>query len=709
MLPRLLLAAALMELLPGGVMGAAEPSSRPEPAAPAAQTIARPLTTTREVRHLPTDEARRQHPVKVRAMVTGFVLSDDPGYFVADATGPIFVMRNDQPQESRAPLRLGEILEIQGISDPGAYAPQIRERARTVVGQGELPAPRKLTFEQIATGQEDSELAEISGIVRGLTSRGFTLAIGEGRVDVGCSVYTPEELERLVDARVRLRGIVSGRFNQKRQWVAVRFTISRREDIIVDAPAPADPFAAPARSVGELLQWPLNQTGRHRVKVRGVVTHFQPGVALFVREGVTGLQIRTAQTQPLTPGDLVEVLGFPALETYSAVLEDAVFRTVGRGQPPLPSPTTPEPLLRGEGDANLVVVRGVLLESVRQQAARVLVMQAGEVIFHARLPFDSDQEPALPSAGSLLELAGICVVAETTIDGARLSPRMFSLLLRSPADITILKEPSWWTARRLWQALGITLLAALGILSWGWLLRRQVNEQTAALKDQTQREAILEERTRIAQELHDTLDQELTGISLQLNAATSQVHDDAVGQRLDVIQRLLKRSQSEVRRSVWDLRRPALESGGIAAALEQTSAQLRHDSTARLEVTTHGTVRPLPALVEHYLLRIATEATTNAFRHACATTIRVELFYEPHGVRLRVQDDGRGFVTDEAPGYAAGHFGLIGMRERSRKIGGTFVLESAPGQGTRVEISVQEPRLNDHASSSRKPSPLERS
>jgi signal transduction histidine kinase len=509
--------------------------------------------------------------------------------------------------------------------------------------------------------------------------------MGEGRVEVDVSAHAAGELGRLVDAKVRLRGVVSGRFNQKRQWVGARFTVSSPDGIVVTKPAPADPFAAPVHSVQNLLQWEVNQAGQHRVKVRGVVTHFEPGAALFIREGSIGLQIRTSETQKLTPGDVVEVLGFPAHGTYSALLEDAVLRRLGHQAALLPFPAVPDQLLRGEADASLVSVQGLLLESVRQQGARVLVMQANDVIFHARLPLEG-LETELPIAGSFLELSGICVVAETTVDGARLSPRTFSLLLRSPADIRILKKPTWWTAKRLWQALAAISLTALGILSWVWLLRRQVREQTSALKDQAQREAILEERTRIARELHDTLDQELTGISLQLNAVASQVKDPPVSGRLEVVNRLLKRSQSEVRRSVWDLRHPALESGSLASVLHATVAQFRNDSTATLEVVIHGTARPLLALVEHHLLRIAAEAVTNAFRHARATRIHIDLFYEPGVMRLCVTDDGRGFVPEEAPDHAAGHFGLIGMRERSRKIGATFNLETAPGKGTRIEI-----------------------
>jgi signal transduction histidine kinase len=659
-------------------------------------TIPRLLTTARDVRQLTPQEAGRGHPVRIRATVTGFRSYSGSGYFVVDETGPIFISFSSAASDESVPLGVGQVLEIEGVTSPGAYAPQVLEQKRNLVGHAPLPAPKLLNYEQLASGREDCQYAEIEGIVRAVTRNGLVLAMGEGRVDVNCSAHDPSQLQPLVDARVRLRGVVSGRFNQRRQWVAGRFNVSSLDSIIVERPAPANPFAAPPQASGELLTWEHNQAGRHRVKIRGVVTHFQPEVALFVRDGSIGLQVRTNQRQTLAPGDEVEVLGFPVLGTYSGILEDAVFRRVGEKEAPIPHASEPEDLLRGRWDASLVSVSGVLLESVRRQAAHVLVMQSGDIIFHAQLDHAGENAPPLPVAGSLLELTGICVVAETTITGAKLHPGTFSLLLRSPRDIRVVQGPSWWTTQRLWQALGVISVAALGILSWVWLLQRQVRAQTEALKDQARREAVLEERTRIAQELHDTLDQELTGISLQLNVAAGQVKDDSVNQRLEVVHRLLKRSQSEVRRSVWDLRRPPSEPSGLAGALEDTAAQLRNGSTASLAVTVNGAARPLPALTEHHLRRIAAEAVTNAFKHAGAGRIDIELTYQPDVVHLSIADDGCGFVTEHAPGPANGHFGLIGMRERCRKVGGTFTLESTPGRGTRIDVRLPEPHVNGH-------------
>ncbi|MEW6306628.1 MAG: sensor histidine kinase [Verrucomicrobiota bacterium] len=667
-------------------VGLAQAAALPEAAS---STGTRLFTNTHSIRQITPEEAKRAHPVSVRAVVIAHSIRY--GYFVQDETGPIFVRTTATSED----LRMGQILLIEGVTDPGRYAPQIKETKRTIVGRGVLPPARRLTYEQLVSGTEDCQYAEIEGVVRradvlvtGSPFRALALAMGEGRVEV--SIYDPEvsDSSHLVDARVRLRGVVSGRYNEKRQWMGVRFNVSSLSNLTVLRPAPPHPFEGPLRPIQTLLQWDPGQSGGHRVKVQGVVTHFRRGEALYLREHLLGLQVLTKEVLDVQPGDVVEVLGFPALGVYSSVLEDAVFRRAGRASEPTPLEATPTQLLDGALDAGLVAVRGTLLESVRRHGVRTMVVQAEDEVFTAQV----DQLAANDlldhlAPGSLLQLTGICAIREITTDGARLRPKTFALLMRSPADVTILRQPSWWTAARLMQALGIVSFAALAISGWVWLLHRRVREQTRIIEHKVQREAVNEERTRIAQEFHDTLEQELAGICLQLKVAAAQVQNPPVSHQLELVHRLLQRSQDEVRRAVWDLRRPA-EPGGLAAALTEATGQLRNGGAVSLDFNVTGLPRRLPAVNEHQLLRVAVEAVTNAFKHARARRIRVELAYEPDVVRLRVEDDGCGFIAEQVPSYDAGHFGLVGMRERAKKIGAGFELRSAPGRGTRIEISL---------------------
>src|SRR5262249_49937826 len=162
-----------------------------------------------------------------------------------------------------------------------------------------------------------------------------------------------------------------------------------------------------------------------------------------------------------------------------------------------------------------------------------------------------------------------------------------------------------------------------------------------------QREAILEERTRIAREFHDTLEQALVGIGMQLEAARSLLSTcPAPSGPLDILdtaRSMVRHSHEEARRSVWNLRTYALERGDLPAALSEMKGQVRNGSPVQIDLEVSGAPCPLPRRIEAHLLRIGQEATTNAIKHAQCKTIRLALRYAPQLIRLSIEDDGLGF------------------------------------------------------------------
>ncbi|MBE9007523.1 AAA family ATPase [Fortiea sp. LEGE XX443] len=211
------------------------------------------------------------------------------------------------------------------------------------------------------------------------------------------------------------------------------------------------------------------------------------------------------------------------------------------------------------------------------------------------------------------------------------------------------------------------------------------------IDDRKQAEAasILEERNRMAREIHDTLAQAFTGILAQVGAANQILTDDveATGAHLDLIKELARTGLTEARRSVVALRPQLLEEGNLQSALHRLIAQIR---TAAMDTTLYyeieGTVYSLPTEVESNLLRMGQEALTNAIRHANADEIRVELIYDRHRFCLRVKDNGRGFGVGNIP--CAEGFGLLGMSERAERIGAQLTIRSQPGQGTEIIVTV---------------------
>ena len=224
---------------------------------------------------------------------------------------------------------------------------------------------------------------------------------------------------------------------------------------------------------------------------------------------------------------------------------------------------------------------------------------------------------------------------------------------------------------------------ALGELSSQ--LEARVERQTAQILEQEREAATLAERARLAREIHDTLAQGLTGIVVQLGAAQRAMAAEpgAADQHIDLAQRLAREALAEARRSVWNLRAPALERGDLGDALRGLTARFARPETAAT-FEQRGDPWPLSPDVESALLRVAQEALANAAKHANPTRVSVALEYAPDHVRLSVADDGVGFAEDELLAPAGepgpwGGFGLLGMRERLSGLGGALELRNGAG------------------------------
>ncbi len=220
-----------------------------------------------------------------------------------------------------------------------------------------------------------------------------------------------------------------------------------------------------------------------------------------------------------------------------------------------------------------------------------------------------------------------------------------------------------------------------------------VSEQrNAALRERKRAEeaSILEERNRMAREIHDTLAQSFTGILVQLGAASQVLNDDleATQAHLETIDELARIGLAEARRSVTALRPQLLEEGDLDSALHRLATQMRAAADTALIYEIRGTAYPLPAEVENNLLRIGQEALTNAIKYADANKIWVELVYEATQCRLHIKDDGRGFGVGGIP--VTGCFGLLGMSERAERIGAQLTIQSQPGQGTEIIVIVNQ-------------------
>jgi signal transduction histidine kinase len=234
----------------------------------------------------------------------------------------------------------------------------------------------------------------------------------------------------------------------------------------------------------------------------------------------------------------------------------------------------------------------------------------------------------------------------------------------------------------------VASLIAGGMVMWTaqGRLRDQKNRRAMA---EAEFAAILSERNRMAREIHDTLAQGLVAISVQLRLAKKQIAAGglAVAHHLDNAQQLVRESLEEARNSIWNMRPHVLDKGDLADALEGILRQLSKGIGVEGEIRVAGKARRLAPMIEDNLLRVGQEAITNATRHAHARHIVVTLDFAEKHFRLKVVDDGLGFDAAKPP-PGGGGFGLVGIRERAAQLKGDLNIQSAPGTGTEIGLTV---------------------
>jgi len=233
-------------------------------------------------------------------------------------------------------------------------------------------------------------------------------------------------------------------------------------------------------------------------------------------------------------------------------------------------------------------------------------------------------------------------------------------------------------------------LVLLLTLGWAALLRRQVARQTQVISEKLRGEAVSTERNRVARDLHDTLEQQLAGVALQLDGVEETIREDpgAASQTVKLARRMLRHTRLEARRSVWDLRSQVLEIQGLPAALRALAGSGAGRSGPEVVVQVNDENLELPATAEFQLLRVAQEALANAIKHAAARRIVITLESMPEATRLRISDDGQGFTPGALTRTDDPHFGVLGMQERAAKIGAELSIFGTPGAGCIVTLTL---------------------
>ena len=473
-------------LLSAGAAGNAQPAKELAGALPT-------LTTVRAAHSLSSSEAERAYPVHLQGVVTYFDPDFGTGYaaiFIHDATGSIFI---SQTSKLAAQLFVGALVDVRGVSAAGGFGSIVKYPQIRVLGRTPLPPnPPRVSLTMLKTGAYDAQWIEVEGSIHRVIeyphSVTLLLEMLDGPIAITMIRDPGATYSNLVDAQVRIDANAAPTMNADGQMIGIHLQAPNLSTLQVIEPAPSDPFAGPYIPVNGLLQWEHFSSPMHRVHVRGTVTLQWSGSLLCIRDATRGICAQTTQATPAAVGDLVDVAGFVETDNNAPIITDAVFQIDGTSPAVAPVPVTADEILdRGFG-SELIQIDGWLIGYDLASSEVTLQLSSGETLFPAILPKSLvGARGSSWKIGSRLRVTGICSVRVTDVQsnvrGGVAVTKSFRVLTRSPADVTILERPSWWTPGHALMVLALAFIVTLGTLVWVAVLRRRVERQADLLRE----------------------------------------------------------------------------------------------------------------------------------------------------------------------------------------------------------------------------------
>ena len=515
-------------------------------------------------------------------------------------------------------------------------------------------------------------------------------------------------IRKLIGARVKIIGFFVRTLSGKRRFAGPSICINSVE---VLTPPPDDPFLAPSLDMPWYSLTPRELSALDRHKVSGKVLAAWNEQFLIQKANGQRINVQVAGGVALPrPGETIEAVGYPQTDTYRINLSNARWRTVPNdgqlGEQPTHDTTAEKILLDENGQkridsdihGEIVRLRGIVRSLPADLATeKRLILDSGQF----KVPIDCSSCPSATAGLSLgmeIEVVGCCILETPDWSPHKPLPQTvgITLVTRTPADFRILKRPSWWTPARFVMALlallGILVVIFLWNLSLQVLVKRRARQIFKADLARVTSELRVEDRTRLAVELHDALSQSLTGVSMEIEAATRYGTEEPENlmRHLQVADKVLKSCRTELRNSLWDLRNQALEEHDLNEAIRRTL--LPHIKNVQLNVRFQVPRSRLTDNTTHEILHIIRELAVNGISHGGANEIRVAGSIENETLLFSVRDNGAGFDPDTAPGVLQGHFGLKGIQDRLRRLSGKLELNSVFGEGTRAVVSLRLPQ-----------------
>ena len=644
----------------------------------------------------------------------------DQDFAIEDSTGAVVV--SPLRGETNVCLSVGTDIHAYGKLSTTFFGHVFAECKSIIsLGTSAPTPPYEATFEQILSGKFDARLISASGILRDyftdeIDPKYTYLILNHGSETLyatvrGLALEDAKRLDSLIGQSLGLTGLCDPRPSGCRRKLGRTIRLHSLSDLHLPSTTSVPPTDLPLLdNIDRVQASDLPKLGRCRVL--GRVLAVWQGTSVLLRTPANTLaRINLAKDNPPRVGVCIEAIGFPETDLYRINFSRATWRAIN------PFPVSPDSIksvsandimtnfegkhaINADFHGRTIRLRGTVrsLPSIGNDG-RFYLESDGYT-----LPVDISANPVLAEKleiGSVIDVTGVCVMDIENWRPNLVFPHIKEVMIvtRTPNDIVVIRRPPWWTPARLLIVIGSLLAVLIGILIWNRALKALAEKRGKALANEEleRLESDLKvcERTRLAVELHDSIAQNLTGVSMEIDTALrcEEPLPSAAAQHMGRALRTIDSCRGELRNCLWDLRSQALEEDDMNKAIRLTLSQTI--GKANLSVRFNVPRSRFTDNTAHTLLRIIRELAANAVRHGHATEIKVAGSIENDVLKFSVRDNGCGFDPDVCPGVLDGHFGLQGVRERVASFEGSIQIESAPGKGTRVSVSINAPQAED--------------
>ena len=651
-------------------------------------------------------------------IVTFYCHTSDGPFTVSDETGAMS-FRNDS-SINPSDLRNGDKVRIAGsiarLAPHGRWYNFIDCTNIQILAHGMLPKPRRISAREINRGNlQPNELIEVEGrvvdaCVDDTHANWVTFMLTDAEEKFYLTIGKPQneviDFDKLIGARITAVGIYNTMNDSVRATIRGAICVNTLASInIVAKPPKGDPFDAP-----DLLNYDFQHSTTPVLTDKrcssGHVLAAWNGNNILIRTDNARL-VRCELSQPQTPsfGEYVRVAGYPATDMFTPFLVRSNWRAE-EGPPPFKQET--------------VDISVKDLQTSDFGGRQFSFQYYGQPVrLHGRirglpvtdsnglLYLESDGEMVIVDVSSVpesisgidmdyeIEVTGTCVMETEKMSLNGIFPRIngFRIVVRTKDDIRILGTPAWLTVGKLLTVIGALLITLVGFVIWNRALKIVINRRSRELFNEQVAhygaDLRVDERTRLAVELHDSLSQTLTGVSMEVETAKRFMEGSRpeLQHHLEIVSKTLKACRNELRDCLWDLRNQSLEETDMNTAIYRTI--LPHIKDVKTNIRFNIPRKRFSDNTIHAILRIIRELTINAIKHGKATSIQIAGGIEADTLKFSVTNNGLPFDPKNAPGMAQGHFGIAGIRERLEKFSGSLTIISAPGNATKARIVMK--------------------